>query len=149
VAFINNVGAYTQASDRRLKNNITPINNVLDNLLKLNPVEYYYNHAPSNVKSKGFIAQEVQEIFPELVSVNEEGMLAVQYVEFGVIAIKAIQEQQLIIQNQQAQIDALMEAVKELKSIVKKDVGNTNDTNVNSKVDTKNEGNYYKSDADQ
>ncbi len=146
ISYITNVGAYTQVSDRRLKSNITPMNSVLDNVMKLKPVEYNYNHTPLAAKSKGFIAQDVQAIFPELVNKSEDGMLAVQYVEFGVIAVKAIQEQQEQINQQQAEIDALKAAIEELKGIIKKDV---NSTNTDVKVEDAVKANSYKNDADQ
>lgn len=149
ISYISNTGAYTQVSDRRLKNNITPITPVLKNVMKLKPVEYYYNHSNTGVKSKGFIAQDVQEIFPELVTESSDTkMLAVQYVEFGVIAVKAIQEQQEMINKQQDQINSLMEELKLLKSIVKKDVSTSNGTEKQpAKMDVNK--NSYENDADQ
>jgi len=129
ISYISNTGAYTQVSDRRLKNNITPMKSVLSDVLKLKPVEYFYNESNSKFKSKGFIAQDVQEVYPELVKESEDTkMLAVQYIEFGVIAVKAIQEQQEMINKQQDQINSLIEELKLLKSIVKKEVGTNNGT---------------------
>ena len=113
ISYISNTGAYTQVSDRRLKNNITPMKSVLSDVLKLKPVEYFYNESNSKFKSKGFIAQDVQEVYPELVNESEDTkMLAVQYIEFGVIAVKAIQEQQEMINKQQDQINSLIEELK-------------------------------------
>ena len=50
------------------------------------------------------IAQEVQQQFPELVSASSD-MLAVSYTKLGVIAIKAIQEQQILIDSQNDRIE--------------------------------------------
>ena len=56
----------------------------------------------------GFLAQDVQVLFPELVKHREDEYLGLNYDDFGVIAIKAIQEQQKI-------IDELLERIKELE----------------------------------
>lgn len=149
ISFISNTGAYTQVSDRRLKNNITPMKSVLSDVLKLKPVEYFYNESNSKFKSKGFIAQDVQEVYPELVNESEDTkMLAVQYIEFGVIAVKAIQEQQEMINKQQDQINSLIEELKLLKSIIKKEVS-TNDGTEKQPDSTSVKKNSYANDADQ
>ncbi len=122
VSFINNAGAYTQISDRRLKSNIVPIGSVLDRLLLLEPVQYNYSHLTDGSISKGFIAQDVQKLFPEMVNVAEDTkMLALSYDEFSVITVKAIQEQQEIIDEQQRQIDELKAQVEMLMQVVKVD----------------------------
>ncbi len=149
ISYISNTGAYTQVSDRRLKNNITPMKSVLSDVLRLKPVEYFYNESNSKFKSKGFIAQDVQEVYPELVNESEDTkMLAVQYIEFGVIAVKAIQEQQEMINKQQDQINSLIEELKLLKSIVKKEVGTNNGTEKQPASTSVNK-NSYANDADQ
>lgn len=122
VSYITNAGTYTQVSDRRLKSNIVPMANVLDRILLLEPVQYNYAHLSKDNISKGFIAQDVQKIFPEMVSVAvDTKMLALPYDEFSVIAVKAIQEQQKIIDKQQKQIDELKASVEQLMQIVKLD----------------------------
>ncbi len=107
--FINaTTGAYTQSSDASLKSNIQDINTILERIKQLRPTTYYYNDDKSKTKTLGFIAQEVEPIFPEVVHFSEaDGLYGINYAAFGVIAIKAIQEQQAIIENQQKQIDEL------------------------------------------
>ncbi|MGZ5255048.1 MAG: tail fiber domain-containing protein, partial [Flavitalea sp.] len=62
-------GTFTQGSDRQLKTEIKPIGKSLDKLVKLIPSSYYYKDSRSWAKNRsvGFIAQELQEQFPELV----------------------------------------------------------------------------------
>lgn len=121
VSYINNMtGAYTQVSDARFKNSITPMHSVLTGVMALNPVEYFYNHQEGGAKVKGFIAQEVESIFPELVSYSEgTDYRALSYSDFGVISIKAIQEQQAIIDAQQEEIECLKHQVDELMELKK------------------------------
>lgn len=64
----------------------------------------------------GVIAQQVEPLFPELVTRQANGKLAVAYLELGVVAIKAVQEQQDIIRSQTAQIEALKEENTQLNA---------------------------------
>lgn len=118
--FINaTTGAYTQSSDISLKSNIQDINSILERVRQLRPTSYVYNSDPTKSKTLGFIAQDVQPIFPEVVHYSEaDALYGIDYSAFGVIAIKAIQEQQLIIENQQKQIDNQQKQIDELKALV-------------------------------
>jgi hypothetical protein len=72
---------FNSTSDKTLKTNIQIINNPLDKVLQLNG--YTFNWKETNKKSIGVIAQELEEIFPQLVSglsqksVNYNGIIAV------------------------------------------------------------------------
>lgn len=102
-------GAYTQVSDRRLKKDIAQMEMVLDKVLKLTPSSYHYVDQPStDPKTIGFIAQEVEQLFPELVRQNG-AYKSISYDDFAVLAIKAIQEQAEVISKQ----EALMETMKQ------------------------------------
>ena len=108
-------GAYVQSSDMSLKSNIQNIDTILDRVKLLRPTSYFYKDDTSKKKSLGFIAQEVQSIFPEVVHYSEaDNLYGIDYSGFGVVAIKAIQEQQTIIENQQKQIDELKAMVQSL-----------------------------------
>ncbi len=116
-------GAYTSLSDRKFKEQIRPMDNTLEGVRALKPSKYrYISNNPTQKESIGFIAQEVQKLFPTLVheNVNKEGeeVLTLDYSGFGVIAIKAIQEQQVIIENQAEQLETLEKDVAELKLLV-------------------------------
>ena len=100
-------GLYVQNSDRRLKNSIEPVQSVLDKVMQLKPSKYYYNQATRpDQKSWGFIAQEVEAVFPEIVK-EKDGYKALAYDNFAIMSIKAIQEQQEIILSQADDIDRL------------------------------------------
>ena len=110
-----NSGAYVQSSDASLKSDIQDLNTILDRVKQLRPKNYYYKTSASKSKTLGFIAQEVEPLFPEVVSYSEaDALYGVDYSAFGIIAIKAIQEQQGIIENQQKQIDELKSLVQTL-----------------------------------
>ena len=70
-----------------------------------------------DVKRKhiGFIAQEIQAVFPELVYEDEEGMLGVDYVSLIPVLAGAVQEQQKIIDEQNATIQMLINRLEALE----------------------------------
>jgi hypothetical protein len=59
--------AFVSVSDRRLKNNITPLTNASSIINQLNPVNYNWIANPSDPTTMGFIADEVQEVVPQAV----------------------------------------------------------------------------------
>ena len=78
-------------SDEKLKKDISTIDDALDKVKQLRGVDYTWKQ--SEEKSKGVIAQELQEVFPELVSESESG-LSVNYNGIIGVLIEAIKEQQ-------------------------------------------------------
>lgn len=118
MAFVNSLdGSWNTVSDVSLKENIESMKKVLPSVMRLEPKLYHFDfNKVGSRKSLGFIAQDVQKLFPQVVA-HEEGetLLGMDYSKFGVIAIKAIQEQQLIIEKQQAEIDALKKRLDALE----------------------------------
>lgn len=119
--FISSSGAYTTVSDRRLKKNILPVSNVLDRVRELNPASYLYTNDPHERTQIGFVAQEVEPLFPELVHQGTLGdtdqeVYQLNYSGFGVIAIAAIQE--LTEENEllKQQIQAMEERLSNLEN---------------------------------
>ena len=84
------------ASDRRLKDNITPISNPLEKLAKINGYEFDWNENQQVYKGHdvGVIAQEIEEILPELVTTRDNGDKAVKYEKLAAFLISVVKEQQ-------------------------------------------------------
>jgi hypothetical protein len=73
-------GALTQSSDRRLKKEITPINNVWNSLNGITGYTYLWQDNNRGLSLQaGVIAQEVEESLPHLVRTDEEGEMSVNY----------------------------------------------------------------------
>ena len=111
-------GDYTSVSDARLKSEITSIGSVLDDVLQLNPSSYYFkSESHRDAKHFGFIAQEVEKLFPSMVKTpnEEQEFYTLDYSGFSVLAIRAIQEQQEIIKKQQSKIDELEKRLKAIE----------------------------------
>jgi hypothetical protein len=107
-------GMFYVYSDERLKSDIRPYGSVLENVVQLTPSTYRYNRAsPSSPRALGVIAQEIEPLFPELVSQKAGGMKAVNYSGLSVVAIKAIQELYALVEAQQAEIAQLREIVED------------------------------------
>ncbi len=105
-------GVYVLGSDRRLKKNIAPLENVLDKVMQLKPSTYQYKaDNPNGVMSTGLIAQEVEPIFPQFVfnKKDKEGkdLKMMDYSSMSIIALKAIQEQQAMIEKLQNENSSL------------------------------------------
>ena len=82
----------TQNSDERLKKNIAPITNGLDKVLKLQGVEYQYINDTDNQREVGLIAQQVEEVVPEVVREGADGMKTVNYGALVGVLIEAVKE---------------------------------------------------------
>jgi hypothetical protein len=95
------VGSFTMRSDARLKKDIKDASYRLEQLMRLRPVTYRWKDGDDARLQTGFIAQEVQEIFPEFVTKDAtSGMLSVNYFGLETATIKAVQEQQKTINDQ-------------------------------------------------
>ena len=96
--------AFGSFSDRRLKENIEPLASQLSSICALNPVEFDYKTGGHQI---GFIAQEMQEIYPDTVGEDGDGMLSITgWSKTEARLVKAIQEQQAIIESLKARLDA-------------------------------------------
>ena len=82
------------SSDERLKDNISLIPNALDKVSKLRGVEFDWNDKQDVYQGHdvGVIAQDVQEVLPELVQERADGYLAVKYEKMVGLLIESIKE---------------------------------------------------------
>ena len=113
----NDTGNYVQPSDKNLKKDIKKLDNILPKVNRLEPVSYRYQSKNKNSnKTLGFIAQEVEKILPELVHYGENGEFGLAYSEFAVLAIRAIQEQQLVLEKQEQHHLHQQQTVKTLQT---------------------------------
>ena len=118
-------GSVHQSSDVRYKTNILTLNNALDDLLNLRGVSYDWDRAKwpaknfSKGKQVGFIAQELERIFPELVDTDKDGYKSVNYIGVVPVLAEAVKTLNAKVQEKQKQIDALNAKVDRLSVIEK------------------------------
>ena len=114
-------------SDERLKKNISEIGIMKLRCKDLNPVSYNFNVESMRAKMEGidttkgckidkefykrkhygFIAQDVKEIFPELVYEDNEGGLSVNYMEFIPMLFQLVKEQEVLIEGFKSEIEII------------------------------------------
>jgi len=89
-------GTLSQSSDARLKEEIEPLEGVLDRALQLQPVTYRFREGVNRSRDRqiGLLAQEVAELFPELVKTEADGYLTLSYTQLTAVLIQALREQQ-------------------------------------------------------
>ena len=97
-------GEVTAYSDKRLKTDI----HSLDNRGLLNPVTYFKD----NKKQIGFIAQEVQEVYPELVNEDINGYLSLNYQQLTAVLSSQINDLYSIINELKLKITELKNEIK-------------------------------------
>ncbi len=122
------------SSDARLKSDVSNFNYGLNELMRINPVQFTYNGRGSTIagdKHVGVIAQELQKVAPELVESythvtykelgeedtefeSQEEFLRIRDTEIKYMIINAVKEQQEVIQKQEDKIDALQAQNEEM-----------------------------------
>ena len=86
------------SSDLRLKSDVRAFGSVLNRVAQLTPVHFFWRSAefPSYrfgpAEESGLIAQDVEQMFPELVQTDEHGFKTVNYTELPLLAIAAVKE---------------------------------------------------------
>ena len=110
LATLSSSGVWTNASDARYKENIRPITYGIAEVMQLQPRAY--NIIGFDKEEIGFVAQEVEVLLPELVesvrnSVTNEDRLTLSYGQLSAVLVKAIQDQQAIIEALEARIVSL------------------------------------------
>lgn len=102
-------GTITPGSDRKLKENIRPLeDDTLNKVLQLKPTRFTLKSDKDKKEQIGFIAQEVEEVFPEFVvsltDKDKEETKYLDYMKLTSILCKAIQEQQKKIEELESKI---------------------------------------------
>jgi hypothetical protein len=115
-SFNDATGAYSALSDIRRKKDIEKAPDIMDKVLTLDVKKYHMlESAPSDKKRYGLIAQEAEKVFPEAVThiIQDDGsdIYTLDYSVFGIIAIKALQEQQKKITTLEERIAKLEAAI--------------------------------------
>jgi hypothetical protein len=117
-AFLTNQPVIT--SDEKYKTNITNLALMKDKVKLLKPVSYNLKKDIEGVKidpmisdfQYGFIAQELKEVFPDMVSQREDGVLGIRYTELIPVLVQAIKEQQEEIDDLKKRLTELEQASK-------------------------------------
>ncbi len=98
------------SSDQRFKTDITPKHDFLSRIMEMQPVSYRWRQKEfpeygfDQAIHTGFIAQDVESIFPEVISRDDNGYLSIDYTRLVPALIGAVKEQQKIIEELREEI---------------------------------------------
>jgi hypothetical protein len=106
VRLANTATSWSSYSDERLKNIIEEIPQALTKIAAIRAVRFSWKADEENTPKVGVIAQDVQAVLPEVVD-DDTDFMQVRYSELVPLCIKAIQEQQAIIETLTNRITAL------------------------------------------
>jgi len=121
---------WTNASDRRLKGNIQPIDNALalTKVLNLKGVTYYMLNDPEKTQQMGFIAQDVLPYAPEVISTGPDGYYGMSAGQLTALLVNAMQEQQTQIASLSASLAGISLTSTGDLSLIDQTVSDTNFT---------------------
>ena len=93
--------SYNATSDRRIKENIVGTHFGVDDLMRIQVRDFEFIRDPENRSNTGFIAQELFEVYPNAVSkpVKDDDLWQVDYGKVTPLLVKAVQDQQHIIES--------------------------------------------------
>lgn len=97
--------SFLYSSDKRLKENIVSLGDATEKLGQISSYRYNYKADENKTPKIGVMAQEVMKVYPEAVSTDEDGMMAVDYPALVPALIKAVNELS-------AEVEALKQAQK-------------------------------------
>ncbi len=112
------------SSDRRFKKNIETIEDPLSIISKLNGVKYDWRKEEfkernfDNLKQSGFIAQDVEKIYPEAVAIDQDGYYALNYNTFIPLLNNGIKELHKLYQEEKTKNTVLENKITELNNKV-------------------------------
>jgi hypothetical protein len=115
IQFYDSTGSSTASfSDRRFKKQVKPLDSVIEKIKRLQGVTYHWDtysfpdrHFPED-EQIGLIAQEVEEVLPQVVHTDKDGYKSISYDQLTAVLIEATRKQQETIEN-------LASAVRDLK----------------------------------
>jgi len=110
-----------QVSSRRFKDEIKPMEEASEVIYLLKPVSFRYKQEiePARPVAFGLIAEEVEEVNPDLVARDKEGKpYSVRYDQVNAMLLNEFLKEHQTVQAQQKEIDALKQELKEQRALI-------------------------------
>lgn len=95
------------SSDARYKENIIPMSNSLSNLYSMTPISYTRNDETTGKRHLGFLAQEMERVYPELVHMDSSGNKSIHYANLTAVLVDSVKELNAQVQALRAEVDEL------------------------------------------
>jgi len=138
---------FTNSSDERIKENITNLSSSLQKIKQLRGVRYdikekFLSKKTANLTTTdlrknniGFLAQELEKVFPELIVKSDSGLYGVNYIGLIPVLVEAIKEQIATIDNLQDQVSSLSNQLTTLQNCCKSSGSKTKSNVENDNID--------------
>ncbi|MFZ5942230.1 MAG: tail fiber domain-containing protein [Bacteroidota bacterium] len=109
----------TSTSDARLKTNLVAIDGALEKIRSMQGYRFNWKSGSDGKPDVGFLAQDMQQIFPEAVFENPaDGYLGINYSRLPVLLVEAVKEQQRIIEEKESEISELKNRIERLEKLL-------------------------------
>ncbi len=109
-----------EESSERYKSDIAPMGSVSEAMQQLRPVTYHLKSDPAGERQYGLIAEEVNEVYPELVVRDDAGNIeGVRYDRLAPILLSEVQEQQRQLGDLKQQLAELQELNRAMMAVMK------------------------------
>ena len=115
-SFVYAANGAIQTSDIRFKKEVKTLSYGLREVLRMRPVSYFWKDDSDSRRHVGLIAQEIQQVIPEVVHDSDPDHLGMNYAELVPVLVNAIQELSDKVEKQQVLIDTLLKEYKLSKS---------------------------------
>ena len=100
------VGTITETSMREMKTNISNLENILPSVLQMQGVKFDWKDEEKAKDNYGFIAEDVEKIFPNLITYDAKGKPeGIQYTKMTAVLLEAIKEQQIQIDELKSKLN--------------------------------------------
>lgn len=115
----------TETSDARMKRNVAPIEDAMSLVRRLRGVRFDWDREAwpdrkfDSARQMGLIAQEVEELVPEVVAQGDDGYYSLAYAKLVPLLIEAIKEEQVMIASQDEQIASQNERIAALEARIR------------------------------
>jgi endosialidase-like protein len=112
-----NAANFNQTSDARLKKDVSTLTSGLAIVNKLRGVRYAWKDENKSQNKIGFLAQEIEEVLPELVTTKKDGFKAVNYSEMTAVLVQAVKELSKQIEDLKEENDSLKAELSDVEDI--------------------------------
>ncbi|HZY60391.1 MAG TPA: tail fiber domain-containing protein, partial [Candidatus Binataceae bacterium] len=115
---INSTGQLgTVPSSARFKRDISAMGEASSGLMKLRPVTFFYKNDPAGIRQYGLVAEEVERVYPELITYDSEGKVeTVRYSMLTSMLLNELQKQTRQLRNQKTESERQAERILELSA---------------------------------
>ncbi len=123
---LSSQGLFPCPSDQRFKKDINTLPNALSKVLQMRGVSYFWKQEDfkernfSSTKQMGFIAQELEQIIPDVILTMEDGYKAVDYSKITALLTEAIKDQQKIIDELRNKNQKLESRLDKIEAMLQK-----------------------------